>query len=41
MMKHGAKIPKYRLNSRLGEPQSKFGQPEEEEYLFPLTGIEL
>jgi hypothetical protein len=37
MVELGAKIPWYRLNNKLGEPQSQFGQPIEKEYLFPLA----
>jgi len=41
MVELGVKSPWYRINSRLGEPKSQFGQSEEEKYLFPLPGIEL
>jgi len=41
MVELGAKIPWYRLNSRLGEPQSQFGQSEDKKYPFPLPGSEL
>jgi hypothetical protein len=41
MVELGVKSPWYRLNGRLCELQSQFGQSQVEEYIVPLPGNEL